>query len=147
MQQVDEISQETRELLAEIMKPDYKLYNHFKKKFENRVEQFGRERMKYEVSKLKSANEKKIEECGIVSKDNNELSGEYKWAERLEADIVGYSAAEDDEECSLMTMAEIYFVKRIQDYMHKKYPLSSKLKMRHRNKIKGGRQNRRRPVF
>lgn len=124
------VSQETRELLAQIMKPDYKLYNHFKRKFENRVEQFGKKRMENEISTLQRENNQKIEECKIVSKNKNELSGENKWAESLQADVVGYMAAQDDEDCSMMTMAEKYFVKRIQDYMLMKYPLKLRKKIR-----------------
>ena len=39
-------------------------------------------------------------------------------------------AAQDDEDCSMMTMAEKYFVKRIQDYMLMKYPLKLRKKIR-----------------
>ena len=43
------MSEETRDLLKEVLKPDYKLYNHFKSKFDKAVQDFGKKRMEEEI--------------------------------------------------------------------------------------------------
>ena len=83
-----EISSETRALLTKIMAPDYKVYNHFKAKFEERVEEFGRSRLEAEVAELRDANERRTEECNFKSRDNSKLSGKFKWWGP--AELVGY---------------------------------------------------------
>ncbi len=40
------------------MAQDIKMYNYFKQKFERKIEEFGKERMKGEIEKLHAENEK-----------------------------------------------------------------------------------------
>ena len=50
--QKDEISAETRQLLEEILAPDYKVYKHFVAKFRQMLDTFTDIRMKEEVTEL-----------------------------------------------------------------------------------------------
>ena len=70
------------------MEPDYKVYNHFKSKFEKEVGKFGNTRMKTEIARLHDANEKRTKECNFKSRDNSQLSGKFKWWGN--AELVGY---------------------------------------------------------
>ena len=134
-----EISSETRALLTKIMAPDYKVYNHFKAKFDEKLREFGATEMATELAELQAANEKKTEDCNFETKDNSKLKGKFKWWGK--AELVGYQVlfvrltissififqapkGKDDDECTLMTMSEISFIKRIQNYMIKKYPIN-----------------------
>ena len=40
------------------MAQDIQMYNYFKQKFERKIEEFGKERMKGEIEKLHAENEK-----------------------------------------------------------------------------------------
>ena len=60
----DQLSLETRNLLENLMKPDFKVYNHFKNKFFKAVEQFGEFKMKKELEDLDRVN------TGQVRSDN-----------------------------------------------------------------------------
>ena len=61
------------------MAPDYKVYDHFKRKFEEKLITFGASRMETELSALHLANEQKVEECNFQAADNSKLSGKFKW--------------------------------------------------------------------
>jgi len=106
------------------MAPDYIVYNHFKKKFEEKLEAFGSSRMAHELNDLHFANEQKVEECNFQAADNRKLSGKFKWWGP--AALVGYLAetgeGAENEECTLMTMSEISFINRIKNYMLQKFP-------------------------
>ena len=59
------LSEVARAALKEYLAADYKLYNHFKKKFDAQVSSFGARRMKQERGTLELANAKMKERCGI----------------------------------------------------------------------------------
>lgn len=61
------------------MAPDYKVYDYFKKKFEEKLQAFGAQKMEIELNALHLANEQKVEECNIQAADNKKLSGKFKW--------------------------------------------------------------------
>ena len=48
----DEISAETRQLLEEILAPDYEVYNHFVAKFRQTLDTFTATRMAQEMAEL-----------------------------------------------------------------------------------------------
>ena len=56
---------------------DYKLYNHFKARFEARVARFGARRMETEVAALRAANKEMQERCGIAAADNDKVDTKY----------------------------------------------------------------------
>ena len=98
------MSEETRNLLKEVLKPDYKLYNHFKSKFDKAVQDFGKKRMEEEIfgnffleffpnfflisSELDQANTQITENCGFVKAGSGQLSNGFKWAGKSK--IMGY---------------------------------------------------------
>jgi len=119
----DEISAETRQLLEAIMAPDYEVYNHFVAKFRQQLDTFGPGRMAEQLAELERVNAEITEQCDFVEKDNNNLGGVNKWWGP--ARLVGYlaeNADSVDEECRLMTMAELSYINRVREAQAKKYP-------------------------
>lgn len=119
------ISDETRQLLKVIMNQDYKVYNHFKEKFHQKLEEFGSSKMQKEIEELERVNNEITEKCNFEEADNKKLSGKFKWWGN--SDLVGYlvnsgNDKEIDEECQLMTMSELSFVDRIRKSQLEKYP-------------------------
>ena len=51
------ISDEVRGKLLRILAPDYKVYDYFKSKFDDRLEAFGSGRMEEEMGELRKVNE------------------------------------------------------------------------------------------
>lgn len=70
------------------MAPDYKLYNYFKDKFEQKLDSFSQSRMQEELVQLDTVNTAVTKKCNIVEADNKKLSGQNKWWGS--ADLVGY---------------------------------------------------------
>lgn len=100
------LSDEVREALKQYLSADYTLYNHFKQKFNDQVEDFGRQKMKQEVDILKHANDNVKQRCSLKPTDNDKVQGENKlWGQGL----VGYKGSEN-EECSGYTMSEMNFI-------------------------------------
>ena len=74
--------------LKQILAPDYKVYNYFKSKFDDRLEAFGAERMEAELGELRAANKAVMAKCDFSATDNNKISGANKWWGP--ANLVGY---------------------------------------------------------
>ena len=74
--------------LKQILAPDYKVYNYFKSKFDDRLETFGPGRMEEEKAELRKANEAVMKKCDFSATDNNKISGANKWWGP--ANLVGY---------------------------------------------------------
>ena len=81
------ISRETRKLLEKKMAPDYKVYNHFKAKFDQKLHDFGHRRMSQELEELDKINTEVTERCEIAEEDNKKLDKDLKW---LWSNIQGY---------------------------------------------------------
>ena len=77
-----------RAKLKQILAPDYKVYDHFKSKFDARLEAFGSGRMEEEMGELRKANEAVMKKCDFSATDNNKISGANKWWGQ--ANLVGY---------------------------------------------------------
>ena len=77
-----------RAKLKPILAPDYKVYDYFKSKFEDRLEAFGSGRMEEELGELREANEAVMKKCDFSATDNNKLSGVNRWWGQ--ANLVGY---------------------------------------------------------
>ena len=69
----DQISLETRKLLEKLMEPDFRVYNHFKKKFFEKVQNLGDIEMREELADLDRVNTEITEKCDFKSADNSEL--------------------------------------------------------------------------
>ena len=62
---------EDEELLRDKLQPDYKLYDHFYRKFDQLVQHYGKEKMKNEVDRLKYITNDLKNECQFVLVENN----------------------------------------------------------------------------
>lgn len=71
-----------------ILAQDYKVYSHFKKKFEMQLETFGYTEMVEQMAELRRANEAVMKKCEFSAADNNKISGVNKWWGQ--ANLVGY---------------------------------------------------------
>ena len=69
----DQISIETRKLLEKLMEPDFKVYNHFKDKFFNKVKDFGDVEMRKELADLDRVNTEITQKCDFKAADNSKL--------------------------------------------------------------------------
>ena len=76
-----------------------------------KIESFGLEKMRAEVSKMESKNEEITRECSITSVENQKLRSSQKW---WGANIIGYiTSNSSSEDCLLMTMSELAYIERI----------------------------------
>jgi len=104
-----ELSIEARHALEDYLAADYRLYNHFRQRFSQRVQQFGQHRMEKELNILRHANENMKERCGLEATINSQLRGEEKlWGPGL----IGYHLenSTDDPTCRYMAMSENSFL-------------------------------------
>jgi len=108
-----QISDEARNALKEYLAADYKLYNHFKTKFDNKIRDFGAQRMTHELSILNHANSNMKERCGISAADNDKVSGDNKlWGQGM----VAYTAqVQSDSRCKLFAMSEMSMLDHMRD--------------------------------
>ena len=108
------LSAAARAALEEYLAADYKLYNHFKAKFEAKVRSFGTRRMEQELGILRLANGNMKERCGINKVDNDKVSGHNKlWGQGLVAYTAGKEA--QDEECKWFTTSEMSFIDHLRE--------------------------------
>ena len=108
------LSAEARAALKEYLAADYKLYNHFKKKFEAQVNSFGTRRMEQELEILGLANANMKKRCGINKVDNDKVSGDNKlWGQGL----VAYTAGNEsqDAECKWFATSEMSFIDHLRE--------------------------------
>ena len=112
------LSNKTRNLLEEFLRADYLLYNHFYKIFQSKIEKFGADKLRTEVSNLEQANRQISTACSIKAVDNEKLKGDEKWWGQ---NLIGYEAENSTNEvCSLMTMPELVFIDRIRKHQIEK---------------------------
>ena len=81
------ISPEGRKLLEKKMAPDYKVYNYFKEKFDQKLKDFGHKRMSQELKELERVNTEVTKKCEFAEEDNKNLDKDLKW---LWSNIQGY---------------------------------------------------------
>ena len=81
------ISPEGRKLLEKKMAPDYKVYNYFKEKFDQKLKDFGHKRMSQELEELERVNTDVTKKCEFAEEDNKNLDKDLKW---LWSNIQGY---------------------------------------------------------
>ena len=76
---VSSISESSRAQLQNWLRSDYKLYNHFEKKLQYLIDQYGRDQMAKDVETLQKLNEDLKSECVLEVADNSKLKGEFRW--------------------------------------------------------------------
>ena len=81
------ISPEGRKLLEKKMAPDYKVYNYFKAKFDQKLKDFGHRRMSQELEELDRINTEVTKRCEFAEEDNKKLDKDLTW---LWSNVQGY---------------------------------------------------------
>ena len=76
---VSNITDVARQQLSKWLTSDYKLYNHFAKKLQVQIDNYGREQMEADVKSLREMNSQMIEECVLEVADNSKLKGEFRY--------------------------------------------------------------------
>ena len=107
----DKMKKRTRKLLAQYLKHDYLLYNHFKQIFIKSLSTFGYTRLKKEVKQLNELDEHNFKRCSLEPRPNGFLSGDQKWYGP--SNLFGYNVDSDQEECISMTMSGLKLIDRI----------------------------------
>ena len=108
------LSEGARAALQEYLAADYKLYNHFKNKFEIQVRKFGERKMEQELGTLRLANTNMKERCSINKVDNDKVSGHNKlWGQGVLAYTAGKEA--QDKECKWFTTSEMSFIDHLRE--------------------------------
>ena len=81
------ISPEGRKLLEKKMASDYKVYNYFKAKFDQKLKDFGYRRMSQELEELDRINTEVTKRCEFAEEDNKNLDKDLTW---LWSNVQGY---------------------------------------------------------
>lgn len=105
----------TKQRLAKYLKSDYMLYNHFRKKFIEKMYSFGFEKIEKEVEELNKLNKYQADICNLRAKPNALLRGDQRWYGP--SFLVGYQVNKTSEnaDCALMTMSGLKYIERIRE--------------------------------
>jgi len=107
---VSDISEASRQHLQTWLSSDYKLYNHYVKKLQRLIDDYGRDKMSKDVANLRSLNEDLRKECVLEVSDNSKLKGEFKMA----LDIVeGYVIDQKKPWCASYARTEMHFTEQL----------------------------------
>ncbi|XP_064114600.1 galactosylceramide sulfotransferase-like isoform X2 [Macrobrachium nipponense] len=102
-----DMNEKTRTLLRKKLAPDYLIYNFFSQKFSKLVEDYGKERMRRDVSRLKKATEQLMAECGFAQEASGDMIGPNKpWSDQ----VSGYQSLSKESKCQQMSRSEISFI-------------------------------------
>lgn len=106
---ITSLSSEARRELEKYLAADYILYNHFTKKFDEKVRQYGKSSMEKGVKELKRQNEEKKKSCSLTAVANEKVIGENRlWGGEK---VVAYqSDSSTNPECRLYSLAEMKFI-------------------------------------
>ena len=98
------LSEEMRQKLKFWLAADYQLYNHFAKKLEEKMLEFGKERLASEVAELQMLNLEVRERCVLEEvKDTWRLSEKFRpWSE----DVTGF-LVRSDQNCQQFAKTEV----------------------------------------
>ncbi|CAL4090775.1 unnamed protein product, partial [Meganyctiphanes norvegica] len=103
-------SEETKNRLLKLDNPDVLLYDFFKKKFQEKVEAFGIEKMRLEIEKLRSENERIAKTCLDKQANQNEVSGLLKPKNNK---VQAWMIKNNSTECLDLVMNEIDFIDKL----------------------------------
>ena len=98
------LSDETRQKLKSWLAADYQLYNHFAEKLEDKMVEFGKDRLAAEVAELQMLNLEVRERCVLEEvKDTARLSEKFRpWSK----DVTGFRVR-SEQECQHLAKAEV----------------------------------------
>ncbi|XP_076033026.1 galactosylceramide sulfotransferase-like [Oratosquilla oratoria] len=102
-----EINPKLRKLMKSKLEIDYLLYDHFYAKFDDLVDQFGRDRMARELEELNTATMEVLVKCDFQKKDAGTMHGPNKPWSRL---VQGYETHGSDETCGDFIRTELAFI-------------------------------------
>ena len=104
------LSEETRRKLKSWLAADYQLYNHFAKKLEDKMVQFGEERLAAEVAELQRLNLEVRERCVLEEvKETGGLAEKFRpWSK----DVTGFRVRAE-QDCQLFAKTEVQFRDRL----------------------------------
>ena len=106
MNKKSKISESARSALRGWLKADYVLYDLAQKKFEEKVENYGRERLRDEVDQLKEMNSKLMEEC---------VEGEETYV-YLGEELLRYKLRDPkNETCQYLVKGELDFLNELRE--------------------------------
>lgn len=109
---VSNITSEARQTLKEWLSADYKLYDHFKSKFQLAVESYGPAKLAEDVAKLRKLNEELTEDCVLEVADNSKLKGEFRTALNI---VEGYVIDTDKPWCAAFARSEPMFSTQVRN--------------------------------
>ncbi|XP_023332451.1 galactosylceramide sulfotransferase-like isoform X2 [Eurytemora carolleeae] len=117
------LSEPARKALEKYLSSDYLVYNHFKKIFERKLEQFGKQKMEKELNMLEEENAKIREICSLQETDNENVVGENKlWG----LGVVGLKVdASKNPVCRFIAMSELNFLNLMREQLREKSNKSS----------------------
>jgi galactose-3-O-sulfotransferase 2 len=112
-----QVSNEGRRRLKQWLSADYKLYQHFNMKFDEKVKQFGLDKMAKEKIKIEKINQDAEEMCVISHVPNQFL----KPGDRVYgAGTLGYNINPNEPECEFLAKPEIQFSNLIRNIQTKR---------------------------
>jgi len=103
----ESLDNEDEELLRDKLQPDYKLYDHFYRKFDQLVQHYGKEKMKNEVDRLKYITNDLKNECQFVLVENNNRN------------VDMWKSATNNSDCNSMVMAELQHIEKFRQELKK----------------------------
>merc|ERR1719468_1370993 len=106
------LSEDSRKWLEEYFSADLKLYNYFKIKFDEKLQQFGDERMKLEIIKLKKQNENMKAVCKIET--------EAAYIKKQNKIVVNQETSSNHPYCRLMVDENIEIVRKVTEVQRKR---------------------------
>ena len=120
-----------------------KMYQYFKAKFLNRLQQFGQDKMNVKVQELRKLREKAVKECGIekvtlkqIMNDYNDISMDFGMP--FKRDVYGFRAPvnKSHPDCKMMISSELNMVSLVRKEQLKRWNKtmeSSKIASNHSN--------------
>ena len=93
------LSQEGRQLLEEKMAPDYKVYNYFKAKFDEKLRNLGENNLSQELKELDRVNTEITKKCEFAKEDNKNLNSAMVWWAK---NIQGYKVSQQSHRAVLI---------------------------------------------
>jgi len=112
LSKVSKINETARGYLKNWLRAEYKLYDFYVGELEDKIEEYGREKMTRDVAILRSMNEDLRNECVLEVADKYKLEGEFKTA----IDIVeGYIIHPDKPWCAPFARTEPHYTTQLRD--------------------------------
>ena len=108
-----DLSDEARSELRKYLASDYRLYDHFQKIFQQKLNKFGKSRMEQELRILRHANLNMKTKCGLEAADNDHIEGPNKlWGEGM---VAYKTQPKSDSKCKNFAISEMNFIEELRE--------------------------------